>query len=171
MAEILTATLVLTTIAALRSGARTSSATSVEGQFARSQVTEVWDRFEDTISLQSPHSEVLSELEGVVAEHSLPGWDGGEAPAVSFQTFENAKEFIASLPSWAAAPELAVDPDDASISFEWHSGYRRVFSVSIGESGRLACAGLDGTDQWHAALGFTGQLPAFVSDSIRRITS
>jgi hypothetical protein len=170
MPAILTATLALTTVAAVRSNARSKTATSVEGQFASAQVTQLYDRLDETISLQSAHSDLIAELDNLAAEHSLPGWDGIEAPPVSYTTIAHARLFIDALPAGVPKPELAVDPDNAAISFEWHGGYRRVFSVSIGDSGRLACAGLDGVDQWYAALGFDGELPALVSDSIRRVT-
>lgn len=149
---------------ALRSG----SAYSVEGQFTRAQVTKVWDALDNTVSLQTPHAGLLDELEALVVEHSVPGWDGQEAPSISYVTAQNAREFIKSLPASVSAPELAVDPDDAAISFEWHGGFRKVFSVSIGMSGRLACAGLNGTDRWHAALAFDGErLPVLVLEGIR----
>ena len=150
---------------------RSGVSMSTEGEFAKGQVTQIWNRFDETITFQSPHMELLAELETLEAEHSLPGWDGNQAPPVSYSTVENAREFIAVLPAETPTPELAVDPDNAAVSFEWHGGYRRVFSVSIGESGRLACAGLDGTDQWHAALSFTRQLPRLVGESIRRVMS
>jgi len=153
---------------ALRSG----SAYSAEGQFARARVTKVWDALENTASLQVPHAALLDELEALIAEHSAPGWDGKLAPAVPYVTALNAREFIKALPASISSPELAVDPDDAAISFEWHGGFRKVFSVSIGVSGRLACAGLNGTDRWHAALAFNGErLPAQVLEGIRLAAS
>jgi hypothetical protein len=151
---------------ALRSG----SAFSAEGQFAHEQVTKVLDGLDSAVSLQAPHAELSDELEALVAEHSTPGWDGQEAPPVSYIIAQNAKEIIRALPADLPAPALAVDPDDAAISFEWHGGYRKVFSFSVGTSGRLACAGLNGTDRWHAALAFDGErLPALVLQSIRQV--
>lgn len=169
MPELLSATLALAiTTTAFRP--RNTAAVSAEAVFASNQAMAAWERFEKTYSLKSPHGDLISELEMVAAEHSLPGWDGNLAPAVSFSTVSNARDFVRALPDGIPSPEIAVDPDDAAISFEWHGGYRQVFSVSLGESGRLACAGLDGTDQWHAALGFENEIPAFVLDGIRRVT-
>lgn len=153
---------------ALRSG----SAFSAEGQFARERVTKVWDGLDNAVSLQAPHAALLEQIDALVAEHSVPGWDGQEAPPVPYSTAENAREFVKALPASVSPPELAVDPDDGAISFEWHGGFRRVFSVSIGASGRLACAGLNGTDQWHAALNFDGErLPPLVLEGIRQATA
>jgi hypothetical protein len=171
MPDILTATLALTALTACRSASRTTSAMSAEGKFTTTRITEVWNGFESAFSLQAPHANTLSALENLAAEHSLPGWDGAEAPPISYLTLENAKEFASALPASVAAPELAVDPDDAAISFEWHGGYRRVFSVSIGDAGRLSCAGLDGIDQWYAVLRFEGVIPQLVTDSAIRVMS
>lgn len=166
----------LTTVAMFATGTmaaralRSDSALSAEGQFAREQVTKVWSGLDNAVSLQVPHAALLDELESLVAEHSTPGWDGQEAPPVSYAVLQNAKEIIRALPADIPSPELAVDPDDAAISFEWHGGYRKVFSFSVGTSGRLACAGLNGTDRWHAALAFDGErLPALVLQSVRQV--
>jgi hypothetical protein len=157
---------------AMRGAMKPSSAVSAEGQFARAQVTEVWGNLDNSISLQVPHAALFDELDALVAEHSLPGWDGESAPAITYATAQHARDFIKALPASLPAPELAVDPDDAAISFEWHGGFRKVFSVSVGTSGRLACAGLNGTDRWHAALGFDGErMPSLVFEGVRQITS
>lgn len=159
-------------VAALRANnPRSNSALSVEGQEVHTRVTGVWSSFDQSFSLNY-HGELVAELELLTAEHSKPGWDGDSAPPVSYATFQNAKDFISTLGTSLPKPELAVEPDDASISFEWHSGYRRVVSVSVGDGERIAIAGLDGVDEWHAALKFDGvSLPEFVTQSIRRITA
>lgn len=169
MSIVLAATFALTTAAAVRSSSRTGFALSAEGEFASAQVTKVWDHFESTYSNQTAHSDLLADVDNLLAEHSLPGWDGADAPAVSFATAANAREFILALPDSVQSPELAVDPDDGAISFEWYGGYRKVFSVSVGERGRLACAGLDGTDQWYGAWAFNGKIPTIVIESIQRV--
>ncbi len=149
---------------------RSDSACSAEGQFARERVTKVLGGLDNAVSLRAPHAALLDELDALSVEHSTPGWDGQEAPPVSYITVQNAKEVIRALPADVPSPELAVDPDDAAISFEWHGGYRKVFSLSVGTSGRLACAGLNGTDRWHAALAFDGErLPALALQSIRQV--
>lgn len=151
---------------------RTTPAFSAEGRFARAQVTKVYDGLDNAFSLQGPHAGLFDTLENLIAEHSTPGWDGQEAPAISYLIAQNAREFIRALPASIPAPELAVDPDDGAISFEWHGGFRKVFSISIGASGRLACAGLNGTDRWHAALAFDGErVPELALQSIRKIVA
>ncbi len=162
--------LTMTACVALRAQVRRGSAVSAEGEYVRSHVTEVWDNFGRSISMQGAHADLLDQLDALIAEHVNPGWDGNVAPPVSYATAQNARDLIKALPATVSSPELAVEPDDAAISFEWYGGYRKVFAVSVGNSGRLACAGLDGTDQWHAALHFEGEtVPTFVLDSIRRV--
>src|SRR5687767_12496922 len=96
MPEIVSATLALALATTLRP--RQAAAVSAEAVFASSQATAAWERFEETFSLQSPHSDLISELDSIAAAHSLPGWDGDVAPPVSFATVENAREFIRALP-------------------------------------------------------------------------
>lgn len=149
---------------------RAPTTQSAEAAMAHRLVASVQNRGAAFVSQQPPHEAVLEDLERLVADHGKPGWDGDQAPGVSFAVREFAAEFIRALPETVPAPELAVDPDDGAISFEWRGGYRKVFSVSIGASGRLACAGLRGSDQWHAVLGFDGgRMPDDVVRSIRSV--
>ncbi len=105
-------------------------------------------------------------------EHSHRGWDGAEAPPVSPVALDRAQELIMSLPPSIPNPELAVDPDDGAVSQEWYAGSSRIFSVSVGLSSRIACAGIDGTDSWHGVAHFDGtKAPEFVIQSIERITA
>lgn len=83
---------------------------------------------------------------------------------------EQARRLILALPPTIPNPELAVDPDDGAISLEWYAGRSRVFSVSVGNSPRMACAGIDGTDSWHGVASFDGaKAPTFVLQSIQRV--
>ncbi|GAB5561213.1 MAG: hypothetical protein SynsKO_28600 [Synoicihabitans sp.] len=160
----------LATAAATRGVPRSYSSMSAEGQFTCEQVTEVWNTLDDGFSSFGPSDQLLEELVSVVNEHSESGWDGYKAPPVSVQTFLKAREFIEAIPETFPMPELAVDPDDASISFEWHGGNRRVFSASIGSNSRLVCAGLNLDDKWHGTLRFDGEhLPSLVTESIRQL--
>lgn len=110
---------------------------------------------------------ILSEL---LESHGKIGWDGAEAPALAEATIVNVRAFIQALPPWVPDPEFAVDPDDGAVSIEWYGGHERNFSVSVGKSDRLACAGIDGTDSWHGVVHFeTGKVPDFVLQSIQRV--
>lgn len=125
------------------------------------------DRAFSSIGTRGP---VLSALVELRAEHSHPGWDGAEAPPVSPLAVQRAGELILALPSKIPNPELAVDPDDGAVSLEWYAGPSRIFSVSVGISARLACAGIDGSDSWHGVARFDGaRVPDFVIQGMQRI--
>jgi hypothetical protein len=110
------------------------------------------------------------EFSKLLGSHSTKGWDGAEASPVSPVALGRARDLILALPTSIPDPELAVDPDDGAISLEWYAGPSRVFSVSVGLSARMACAGLDGTDSWHGVAGFDGaKVPDFVLQSIQRV--
>jgi len=114
--------------------------------------------------------QIDSKLSELLESHGISGWDGAEAPALADATIVNVRAFIQALPPWVPDPEFAVDPDDGAVSIEWHGGPARVFSVSVGLTDRLACAGIDGTASWHGVVHFeTGNLPDFVLQSIQRI--
>ena len=113
---------------------------------------------------------VDSTLAELLASHGELGWDGAVAPALTGATLENVRAFVMALPAWVPDPEFAMDPDDGAVSVEWYGGPSRIFSVSVGLSDRLACAGMDGTDSWHGVTRFLGGVvPDFVLQSIRRV--
>ena len=115
-------------------------------------------------------TEAQRALHETVAEASISGWDGAVAPPVPAEATARAQAFLAALPHGLPMPEFSVEPDDGSLSLEWYTGYRRVFSVSIGRSMRLPYAGLDGTDKWHGVAQFDGIIiPQRIVESIRQI--
>lgn len=126
--------------------------------------------YQKSFALSGARSEVLSSLVDLAEEHAIDGWDGAEAPALSDATIDNVRAFILALPSWVPDPEFAMDPDNGAVSVEWHGGYRRLFSVSVGESSRLAYAGLDGTESVHGVARFDGQtIPSFLVSCIEAV--
>lgn len=93
-----------------------------------------------------------------------------EQEPVAEAAFENARQFIRSLPDDSPMPEIGVDPDGA-ISLTWWVSQRRVFSVSVGSSERLAYAWLDGSDKGHAVDRFRApSIPPRLLDNLRSIT-
>ncbi|MCH7229059.1 hypothetical protein [Haloferula sp. A504] len=154
----------------LRETQARSSGVSDQAGFVAETARSLVARNDLTASIIGNRAEVMSELYELAGEHAQPGWDGAEAPAVSEAVLERAAELIAALPSSVPNPELAVDPDDAAIALEWSNGPHRVFSVSVGESQRMACAGIDGTDVWHNVSRFDGAtVPPFVLHGIQKV--
>lgn len=113
---------------------------------------------------------VVPDFSGLLKEHCERGWDGADAPPLGSTAVEQSRLLILTLPSDIPNPQLAVDPDDGAVSLEWYGGPSRVFSISVGGSSHVACAGIDGTDSWHGVVCFDGsKTPDFVLQGIRRI--
>ncbi|MEI6605536.1 MAG: hypothetical protein WCP35_09520 [Verrucomicrobiota bacterium] len=168
--SLVVATLSLGGCAALREFSSRGTGLSPDADYLAREARELVVNVERSIALTGSRSAVLSELVDLVDEHGHPGWDGAEAPAVSSLAIAKARALILALPESLPSPELAVEPDDGAISLEWYGGPSRIFSVSVGLSDRLACAGMDGTDSWHGVTRFNGcGVPDFVLQSIRRV--
>jgi hypothetical protein len=110
----------------------------------------------------------FSEL---LASHCKEDWDGyGGLPANPLAV-EAAADFIRALPQDMMQPEVAVDPD-GQISLEWFGAKDRIFSISFSDRGRVAYAGIDGTDRWRGAEMFDGNtIHPFLLMGIQRVIS
>jgi hypothetical protein len=160
----------LSGIAALRDTSNRRSGFSDHANYLAREAKTLVEKNDRSQSLVGLRGAILSELIDLKDEHSHRGWDGGEAPPVLRVVLDRARELIMSLPTSIPNPELAVDPDDGAVSLEWYAGPSRIFSVSVGRSSRMACAGIDGTDSWHGVARFDGaKVPEFVLQSIQRI--
>jgi len=163
------AAMAATGMACMRPSVRCTSAVSDEASIVRSSIEAVFASEESSVALFGGRSQVLTELAEVVSECSEFGWDGGSALPVSKLVCRIAEDFISSLDESRPMPEITAEPS-GTLSFEWHEGYRRVFSVSIGPSGRLAYTGMDGTDQWYGVTVFDGfSMPIDIDYGLRRI--
>ena len=71
------------------------------------------------------------------------GFNDEDAYAIETAVVRTASAFIRALPAGVPLPEISPAPD-GSIIFDWTLSKRRVFSLSIGETDRLAyaCFGL-----------------------------
>lgn len=104
----------------------------------------------------APQSAALAELARIAKACSQRGWDGYDAQPISRQTQLNARVFLEDLPMWLQAPDIVPEPD-GEIAVEWDLGPGRIFSVSIGDTGKLHFAGLfqDGVER-HGVEPFDG---------------
>lgn len=145
---------------------------SQAGRFLSYEASRYQNYSIEPISLAGSRGALLEDLADLISEHRLFAWDGEQAPPVGSLTIARAKQFIAALPDDIQNPDLAVEPDDGSISMEWYGGYRQVASVSIGGTNRLAFAALQGTDVVNGAFRFSREeLPQTVLTAIRQIMS
>jgi len=151
---------------------RQNTSVSVSGEYVRAQAGRYKDYASQPVSLDTQRYSALTELHELIEEHSVVGWDGDQAPALSALTAENTRMFLSALPKDIPDPEFAVEPDDGAVSLEWYGGYRKVVSVSIHESQRLAFSALQGTDISNGAYRFDEEhIPATVLSTIREITA
>ena len=149
-----------------------SSAVSTAGKEVACQASAIYRLGTESMAVFGRISEAMEELADVVEEASVAGWDGLNAPPVPLAAHDRAKAFLRALPDHIALPSFAVEPDDGSLSLEWAEGYRKVFSISIGRSPRLAFAGLDGSDKWHGVASFDGiVIPQQILRSIQQISA
>jgi len=83
------------------------------------------------------------ELDKIYQACSRANWDGYGATPVKKHLRPIVESFLHTLPREIPDPEISADPD-GEISLEWYYEPRKVFSISVGDSGRLAYASLDG---------------------------
>ena len=110
---------------------------------------------------------VAQALERIRGEASEENWNGGGEAPVSEGTFLQAKRFLSLLSAIPNPPEISADAD-GEVEFEWYVGPRRVFSVSIGEGGRLTFAGLFGESVHHGVEYLREEIPLTILQLIRR---
>ena len=149
--------------------ARCGTAVSPEAQDVRRAASAVVSSAERSESLFGDKAELISQLWSLYDECSLPDWDGNDALPMSSTAAASAVDVIKALPAGVPLPEITGDPDGA-ISLDWIASKRRLFSISVGQSTRLAYSWLDGADCGHGVARFDGNLiPQRVLEGIRLI--
>lgn len=151
-------------LALLAVGARPSSALSVEAVATRQAAGRVARFVERSDALFGAKNRALSDLYAIIHSEVEEG-----AEAAVFSAAVVVGEFIRALPDDVPLPEFALDPDGA-ISLDWIASTRQQFSLSIGDSRRLALAWIDGTASGHAVEYFDGlTIPSLVLSRIHEI--
>lgn len=148
---------------------RWGTAVSSEADAIRRSASAVIESKERSIALFGAKVPTLSEIRAVANAHSKIGWDGEGAQPISPFAVDVAEELIRALPDEVPMPEIAAEPDGA-ISLDWIESRARAFSISVGVTGRLAYAWLDGADRGHGVARFDMRsIPRRVLDGIREI--
>jgi hypothetical protein len=154
---------------ALQALAGGGSAISQEAQTVHKAAIEIVESIERSQALFGKKADALSQLAALAAECAQQDWDGESAVAIDPVAVLRAERFVRVLPDGMALPEFAPEPD-GSISLDWIASRTRLFSVSVGRSGRLAFAWLDGSDSGHGVARFDGQsVPQRVLEGIDSI--
>jgi hypothetical protein len=145
------------------------TAFSREARHVRKAAREVAEASERSLALFGAKAEALSQLAVLATECAEPGWDGNDAAAIDPNAVLLAQRFVRAIPHDQPVPEFGPEPD-GSISLDWIRSRNRLFSLSIGRSGRLAYAWLDGADKGHGVARFDGRnFPTRVLQGIKGI--
>ncbi len=149
---------------------RQNQSVSESGEYLYVQASHFKKYSTQPVSLDTNRYDAIADIEELLEEVSQDGWDGDSAPAVSEQTIANVKAFLSALPDDISDPEFAPEPKDGAISLEWYGGYRKIASVSIHDSQRVAFSALQGTDITNGAYRFNDDhIPAPLLSTIREI--
>ncbi len=156
---------------ALQTLARGGTAISPEADTVRNAAIELVQAVELSQALFGVKAEAISSLRKLAMEHGQPGWDGGDAAVLSPVALFTAESFVRALPDGIPMPELAAEPD-GSISLDWIQSRQRLFTLTVGNTSRLAYAWVDGTDRGHAVALFDGaSAPPRIVEGIKSILS
>lgn len=151
---------------ALQALAGGGSAISAEANAVYEAANDVTNSAEQSIVLFGAKADALSRLAELVTECTEAGWDGANALAIDGIAIYNVKRFIRAFPENIQLPEFAPEPD-GSISLDWIKTRDRVLSLSIGRSGKVAYAWIDGGDNGYAVARFDGRtIPGRIVDEI-----
>ena len=154
---------------ALAAYSRVGSAVSPEAAAARQSAYAVVESGERSHALFGGKSGAISELRALANECAEAGWDGDSADGMDSLALESAQDFVRALPEGFPLPEFAPEPD-GSVSLDWTTSRHRRFTLSIGNSNRLAYAWLDGADKGHGVARFDGSsVPPRILEGVRSI--
>lgn len=155
---------------ALSAYARGGSAVSPEAQRVRQAAHAVAELVEKSHALFGDKAAALSQLRTLAAKCATEGWDGGDAAALSPMAVLMAEWFVQALPDNLPLPEFAPEPD-GGLSLDWIKSRHQIFSISLGDTHRMAYNWVDGADRGYATAIFIGhQIPERVLEGIRAIT-
>lgn len=157
--------------AALHPYAYRSSAISPEARAISEAASAVVESAERSQVLFGEKSVAISQIATLANECAEAGWDGDDAAPIDVAAVHTAVEFIRAMPDDLLLPEFASEPD-GSISLDWIQSRKRLFSLSVGSTDRLAYAWLDGSDRGHGVARFDGKrIPSRVIEGIIGIMS
>jgi hypothetical protein len=161
----------LVSYTALQAYAGGGSAVSSEARTVGKVATAIVNSVERSQSLFGKKAAAISRLFALANECAEPGWDGEDANVINPIAVINAENFLRALPENFPLPEFAVEPD-GNVSLDWIKSRNCLFSLSVGSSGRLAFAWLDGADKGHAVARFDGrQVPIHILEGIAAIVN
>ena len=152
-----------------RSIGPTSSVTSRIGRGLRERTRALQARAESSIALMGPQVDVVSALHELAQNHNAENPSGEDADPIDAMALQLAIRLVRTLPTGLPMPEVDVVPD-GSVVLDWTAARTRRFSVSIGHSGRLAYAWLEGSDSGYGVVRFDEEtVPRQILEGIQRV--
>jgi hypothetical protein len=153
---------------ALNRYARGSTAISPEAAETRKAASYVVASAEQSQALFGKKARSISRLIGMAYQCSEQAY-GDEAEGLNPEAITQTANFIRALPDNFPVPEFAPEPD-GSISLDWIVSQRRMLSISISGSSRLAYAWVDEADRGHGIAQFDGEVvPSRILEDVRQI--
>lgn len=142
-----------------------NTGSSQESRDLQRQVTDFFQQFRK----RADREQAFDELGQALQQGRAGNWDHYGAMPVTDATAQVAYRFLSALPSTLPSPNVGLDPD-GEVSFDWLAGKGRIFSVSVGEGGRLSYAGMFGPGKTaHGSEPFDDAIPDAVIECIRRL--
>jgi hypothetical protein len=141
---------------------------SDEAAYVAQRSEQARNRLRDSYAIGWGGTEVFSDLDDVVKDCSLPGWDGYGAEPIAPETHDLASRFLKALPIGTSVPSVSADPD-GQITFEWYKNPRRTVSVSVSPDGDLHFASLVGAKSLFGTIPFYGQTPIEILELVQRL--
>lgn len=138
------------------------------GQEIRQTLSGVSAHMRSSFTFGEPWHQTIVNLAELMQECSRHGWDGYEAPGISFLTASNALEFIRTIPFGVPLPEISAT-SAGEITFEWAQGARRIVTVAIGENGEVHYAALNGLRKTFGSYPMNSTFDPVLSDLIETV--
>ena len=113
---------------------------------------------------------IREQLADIWEECREPNWDGYDATAVTWDTYNNTERFLRSLPFGIALPSVGAEPD-GHITLDWHVSQRRTLSVSMSPDAELHYAALLGPGRVCGTEPFFGDVPKMILGLIGQVTA
>ena len=112
---------------------------------------------------------LISAVDELSMENSLPNWDGYEAKPILRSVRDEAVRLIKMLPSDIPLPEVSPEPL-GTIAFEWYKAKNNLFIASVSGKGIVEYAGLYGIgNRDYGTARIENTFPKIVSYHIRRL--
>jgi hypothetical protein len=112
---------------------------------------------------------LISAVDELSMENSLPNWDGYEAKPILRSVRDEAVRLIKMLPSDIPLPDVSPEPL-GTIAFEWYKAKDNLFIASVSGKGIVEYAGLYGTgNRDYGTTRIENTFPRIVSYHIRRL--